>query len=152
MRILQVNSYMPIRQNRITFRGEEQTPIEVSPEKPLLVQLDELEERFTQSGAPEEKEREYRKLYALAEEKLIKGTATADDAKVLTSSAEIIIRTILSGITRSTRQELRQAMLDKADIIHKAVEGIIPVAFENSNGQIRIRNGLHFLFAPYRKF
>lgn len=150
MRILQVNTYMPIRQNKMAFRGRDAKPTEAVPAAPLLQQLAEFEEKIKAGMSWEDAESGYRKLYLAAEERLTNGTAIPDDAKVLTNSAEAIVRIILSEIDGKTAAERREAILNKANIIHKAVEGIIPVAYENSNGSIRIRNRLHLLFAPYR--
>lgn len=79
---MQVNT-TPIRQNKMTFKGEEEKPAESVPEKSLPEQLAEFKEKVRNGVTWEEASERYIRIMHDASRKLETEMGTLDDAKAL---------------------------------------------------------------------
>lgn len=149
MRIMQVNSYVPIRQNRMAFQGEETNPAE----KPLLEQLTELDDRINRGGVERpEAEATCRKIFDDTSLKLVTGTGTPDDAKAFTKSGEILAHIILSDLRHGMEHPQRTAILDKVGHISKTFDGVILGAHQTTGSTLGMRNTILRIMRPYLSF
>lgn len=126
MRITQVNSYMPIRQNRMAFRGEETKPAESTSEKPLSQQLAELDKKWKlREVTQEEAERMYSDILDKAAQKIVTGIQIDKNVNILTSTGEAYVRSIIIATRqRGDSYELRAEARIKIERISKAIDAI----------------------------
>lgn len=147
MRIIQVNRYMPIRQNRMAFKGEEK-PAENGAEKSLSEQLADLKAKFRISGTREEFERECGDLFTKAVTRLGEETINHDDAEALIDIGNAYAYNFTPILDSPAHPQRRQA-LKKAYDVSTVIDRILEEIYLKTNGGIKLKNLVGKNLRPY---
>lgn len=127
MRIMQVNTFAPTRQNRMAFRGEEK-------ELSLSKQIEEVKAELEDKGLFAQAEYAYLEINGKASEKIYGGSTAESDIEAFVDSGIAYAR----SITTAACKQDEASQLKAADKIGNAVKAF--GAMHNAFPNLEIRN------------
>lgn len=148
MRIMQVNS-LPIRQNRMAFRGEETQPSESTVKKhPLMQRLEDINAELNfsvQDGSQRDFQRAARDYEKVFDESVRSIPTTQEEIEILATSGRGLVQNSFAAVCMRDESILSEFVLRRPEKLREIIE-VLGKSADVSNVIDRISEQLDFKF------